>query len=35
MRVSLHLLAAGVAMFIAFGANAEDLDCKIQLHRPT
>ncbi|MCS3739880.1 uncharacterized protein YecT (DUF1311 family) [Rhizobium sp. BK661] len=28
MRVSLHLLAAGVAMFIAFGANAEDLDCK-------
>lgn len=28
MRASLHLLAAGVAMFIAFGANAEDLDCK-------
>ncbi|OWV82941.1 urease-associated protein [Rhizobium sp. R72] len=28
MRASLYLLASGVAAFIAFGANAEDLDCK-------
>ncbi|CCM76197.1 lysozyme inhibitor LprI family protein [Rhizobium mesoamericanum] len=27
MRVSLCLLASGIATFIAFGANAEDLDC--------
>ncbi|KWV40395.1 MULTISPECIES: lysozyme inhibitor LprI family protein [Rhizobium] len=28
MRASLHLLAAGAATVFAFGANAEDLDCK-------
>ena len=28
MRASLHLLAAGAVTVFAFGANAEDLDCK-------
>jgi len=28
MRIRLHLLATGIAMLIAYGANADDLNCK-------